>query len=170
MNMSEKESTSNPGATIREVLQAYFQLDARAQREIHELVERARDPQTPEAERSRAEKTLATLLEAAGGKHRAGRVLSREERLSPAHRELLTRMEQAEAAFAATLSRLMAERQLTQAQLAERVGVGQSAISMLLKRRCQPQRRTLGKLAEALGVSVEELWPGFSTGWRSGVL
>jgi transcriptional regulator with XRE-family HTH domain len=60
-------------------------------------------------------------------------------------------MEQAEAAFAATLARLLAERQFTQAQLAERIGVGQSSISMLLKRRCRPQRRTLGKLAEALG-------------------
>jgi transcriptional regulator with XRE-family HTH domain len=75
-----------------------------------------------------------------------------------------------EAAFAATLARLMADRQLTQVQLAERISVGQSAISMLLKRRCRPQRRTLGKLAEALGAPVEELWPGFNTGWRSGLM
>lgn len=70
--------------------------------------------------------------------------MSRDNRLSAAHQELRARMDQAEAAFAATLARLMAERQLTQAQLAERTGVGQSAISMLLKRRCRPQRRTLG--------------------------
>jgi len=31
---------------------------------------------------------------------------------------------------------------------------------MLLARKCRPQPRTLGKLAEALGVSVEEIWPG----------
>ena len=78
-------------------------------------------------------------------------MLSREERFSPAHHALRAQMEQAEAAFAATLARLLAERQFTQAQLAERIGVGQSSISMLLKRRCRPQRRTLGKLAEALG-------------------
>ena len=78
-------------------------------------------------------------------------------------------MEQAEAKFAATLGRLMAERQLTQEELAERIGVGQSAISMLLKPRCR-QRRTLGKMAEALGVPVDELWPGLSSGWRSGVM
>jgi len=70
-------------------------------------------------------------------------------------------MDQAETAFSAALTRLMAVRQLTQAQLAERIGVGQSAIAMLLKRRCRPQRRTLGKLAEALSVPVDELWPGF---------
>jgi transcriptional regulator with XRE-family HTH domain len=79
-------------------------------------------------------------------------------------------MDKAEAAFAATLARLMAEREMTEAQLAEWSGVGQSAISMLLKRRCRPQRRTLPKLAEALGVTAEELWPGFEKGWRSGVM
>jgi DNA-binding XRE family transcriptional regulator len=96
--------------------------------------------------------------------------LSRDERFGSAHHDLRAQMDQAEAVFAATLARLMAGRQLTQAQLAVQIGVGQSAISMLLKRRSRPQRRTLGKLAEALGVPVEELWPGFSTGWRSGVM
>jgi hypothetical protein len=41
--------------------------------------------------------------------------MSRDERLSAKHQELRGQMEQAEAAFAATLARLMAERQLTQA-------------------------------------------------------
>jgi transcriptional regulator with XRE-family HTH domain len=97
-------------------------------------------------------------------------MLSRDERFTPEHHALRARMEQLEAAFAATLDRLLAERQLTQAQLAERIGAGRSSISMLLKSRCRPQRRTLGKLAEALGVTVEELWPGFQAGWRSGVM
>jgi transcriptional regulator with XRE-family HTH domain len=59
----------------------------------------------------------------------------------------------------------MAQRQLTQAELAQRIGVGQSAISMLLKRRCRPQRKTLGKLATTLGVEVEALWAGFREPW-----
>jgi DNA-binding XRE family transcriptional regulator len=100
----------------------------------------------------------------------AGPVLSRDQRFTPAHYELRAHMEQAEAAFAATLARLLTEQQLTPAQLAERIGVSQTAIWMLLKRRCRPQRRTLPKLAEALGVTVEELWPGFNSGWRSGVM
>jgi DNA-binding XRE family transcriptional regulator len=168
--MSAKLSTGNSPLKISEVLQAFFQLDARKQREIQEQLNRLMDPQTSEAERDRAEKALAAMLQAAGGQQQAGRVLGREERFGPAHHELRTQMEQAEAAFAGTLARLMAERQFTQAQLAERIGVGQSAISMLLKRRCRPQRRTLGKLAQALGVTVEELWPSFNGGWRSGVM
>jgi transcriptional regulator with XRE-family HTH domain len=62
-------------------------------------------------------------------------------------------------------ARWMATRQLTQTELAERVGVGQSAIAMLLRRRCRPQRKTLGKLASALGVELEELWPRFREPW-----
>jgi DNA-binding XRE family transcriptional regulator len=167
--MSSKSSVST-SPKISEVLQAFFQLDARTQQEIQEQVKRVSDPQTTAAERDRAEKKLAALLRSVGKNDQAGPVIDRDERFSPAHHELRTRMQEAEATFAQTLARLMAERQLTQAQLAERIGVGQSAISMLLKRRSRPQRRTLGKLAQALGVSVEALWPGFGSGWRSGVM
>jgi lambda repressor-like predicted transcriptional regulator len=38
------------------------------------------------------------------------------------------------------------------------VGVGQSALSMMLKRQCRPQERTVQRLAEGLGVAAEELW------------
>jgi DNA-binding XRE family transcriptional regulator len=137
---------------------------------VQEQVKRLNAPRTSAAERASVEKRLETLLRLGNKPGEAGRLLSREERLGPELQELRAEMEEREAAFAATLARLMAERQLTQAQLAERVGVGQSAISMLLKRRCRPQRRTVGKLAEALGVPVEELWPGFNTGWRSGLM
>ena len=168
--MSAIRSTGNNSLKISEILQAFFQLDECTQQQIQEQVKRLRDPQTSEVERADAEKALATALRSAGRKHKAGAVMSRDERFSTAHHELRAQMEQAEAKFAATLGRLMAERQLTQEELAERIGVGQSAISMLLKRRCRPQRRTLGKMAEALGVPVDELWPGFSSGWRSGVM
>jgi transcriptional regulator with XRE-family HTH domain len=86
--------------------------------------------------------------------------LSQDERLSAEQRALSGRMDQEETQFAERLSRLLAERQLTQAELARRICVGQSAVSMLLSRKCRPQPRTLGKIAEALGVGVEDLWPG----------
>ncbi len=155
---------------ISEVLRAYFELDPWTQHEVQEDVQRCGDATATPADRARAEQRLARLLGSRGGNRDAGRALSRDERFDPALRELRARMDRREAAFGGTLARLMAERQLTQAQLAERIGVGQSAISMLLKRRCRPQRRTLGKLAAALDVPVETLWPGFNTGWRSGVM
>jgi DNA-binding XRE family transcriptional regulator len=61
--------------------------------------------------------------------------------------------------FVDNLKRLMNEKGLTQAQLAQAVGVRPSAMSMLLKRRRRPQRRTLEKLAAVLGVAPQELWP-----------
>jgi len=44
-------------------------------------------------------------------------------------------------------------RGLTQAALAERIGVGQPAISMMLSRKCRPQRHTIEKLAAALQMA-----------------
>ena len=49
---------------------------------------------------------------------------------------------------------------MTQEQLAAKIGVGQPAISNMLNRQCRPQRRTVKRLATALDVSPEDLWPG----------
>jgi len=66
-----------------------------------------------------------------------------------------------EAAFSERLRAALDEKGLTQADLAERAGVGQPAISLMLARQCRPQRRTVIKFAKALGVAPESLWPGF---------
>jgi DNA-binding XRE family transcriptional regulator len=75
-------------------------------------------------------------------------------------KDVLERMDQEEATFATRLRTLMDNAGITQEQLAEKIGVGQPAISMMLKRQCRPQKRTVQRLAEALGVAVEELWTG----------
>ena len=54
----------------------------------------------------------------------------------------------------------MHQRGVTQEQLADKIGIGQPAVSMMLQRHCRPQQRTVRRLAEALGVAPEELWPG----------
>lgn len=71
---------------------------------------------------------------------------------------LLKRMDQQEATFAERLRNLMEEKRITQAELAEKIGVGQPAISMMLNRSCRPQRKTISKIAAALGVTPEDLW------------
>jgi lambda repressor-like predicted transcriptional regulator len=72
---------------------------------------------------------------------------------------VLTGMDQEEAHFARRLRELMEAKGLTQAELADKVGIGQPAISMMLSRDCRPQRKTVRRFAEALGVAPEELWP-----------
>jgi lambda repressor-like predicted transcriptional regulator len=68
-------------------------------------------------------------------------------------------LDREEATFSENLARLMEEKGISQVQLAEKASVGQPAISNMLKRNCRPQQRTVRKLAEALGVDPEELWP-----------
>jgi lambda repressor-like predicted transcriptional regulator len=77
----------------------------------------------------------------------------------PEAKEVLARMDREEAAFAQRLRDLLEAKGLTQAQLADKVGIGQPAVSMMLNRACRPQRRTVLRFAEALGVAPEELWP-----------
>ncbi len=74
---------------------------------------------------------------------------------------VLDAMDAEEATFAERLGTAMRGRGLTQTALAERVGLNQSAISMMLARDCRPQKRTVAKLAAALDIGPAELWPAF---------
>ena len=80
---------------------------------------------------------------------------------NPEAASVLEKMDQEETTFAENLQRFMAERQLTQVQLAEKVGLGQPAISMMLHRACRPQKKTIRRFAEALDVAPTALWPAF---------
>lgn len=64
-----------------------------------------------------------------------------------------------EADFAERLRGLMTSKNVTQQELADRIGCSQPAISQMLNRKCRPQRRTILKAADALGVRPQELWP-----------
>jgi lambda repressor-like predicted transcriptional regulator len=68
-------------------------------------------------------------------------------------------MDHQEETFANRLRNLMDQKEITQTELAEKAGVGQPAISNILNRTCRPQRRTVEKLANALGVPSGQLWP-----------
>src|SRR3989304_4849173 len=46
---------------------------------------------------------------------------------------------------------------ITQRELAARIGVSQAAIAKLEKPNAKPRRATLQKIAEALGISIENL-------------
>ncbi len=83
-----------------------------------------------------------------------------EKKAAPQDKTILDRMDHEEATFAERLAILMEKRNMTQEELGAAIDVGQSAISMMLARDCRPQRRTVEKLARALRVSPEELWPG----------
>jgi DNA-binding XRE family transcriptional regulator len=83
-----------------------------------------------------------------------------EEGESDEVKAMLSEMNAEEASFAERLQATMDARDMTQGDLAKAIGVGQSAISMMLSRNCRPQRKTVEKIAGALKVPVEDMWPG----------
>jgi lambda repressor-like predicted transcriptional regulator len=151
-----------PIESLAEVLPAYLEKSPVVQAVIRDLLDIVRDDKVRPEDRRWAEGALRDALfrdlgPAPTGK---GKVLSRQERrpsreLQDAHLQ----RESQEEAFATALGRLLQEKGISQAELARRVGVGPSAISMLLVRRRRPQRRTVEKLAQALDVDMDVLWP-----------
>jgi lambda repressor-like predicted transcriptional regulator len=145
-----------------QVLTAYLEKSAVVQTVIRDLVSIIANDRLPAQERNWAATALQEALfcqrtPPQGESKRADVEAQRQAvpGLCEAHR----RLEEEEGMFAANLARLLAEKNVSQAELALRVGVGPSAISMMLSRRCRPQRRTLEKIAQALGAELRELWP-----------
>ena len=79
--------------------------------------------------------------------------------IAPETKDILARMDKEESFFSDRLRELMETKGLTQSELAAKVGIGQPAISMMLNRACRPQRKTVLRFAQALGVPAEKLWP-----------
>jgi transcriptional regulator with XRE-family HTH domain len=69
------------------------------------------------------------------------------------------RMNTQEATFAQRVRELMETKRISQQELADRVGCSQPAISQMLNRSCRPQKKTILKIAEALQVQAQDLWP-----------
>jgi lambda repressor-like predicted transcriptional regulator len=72
---------------------------------------------------------------------------------------VLAEMDAEEELFAVRLASVMKDKGVSQVELAGRIGIGQPAVSLMLARKCRPQKRTIEKMAKALGVTSEDLWP-----------
>ena len=142
---------------------AYLECSDAVQAGIRDMIAILNDPSTDRDDREMAIATLADAVFPSLHKGQLGVDLEESERDEAAEdarlRQMVQRMDAEEAAFAERLRSLMAQRHITQGQLAARIGVGQPAISNMLNRQCRPQRRTVLRLAEALEVEPAELWP-----------
>lgn len=157
------------------LLQAYIECSDKLQEHAKKMVRIIVSPDADEEDRFLAATTLFELLlpYSHEGDGLYGMDLEAAEQLVKKHRnstdpaakdcretaEALEKMDAEEATFAVRLEGLMKSHGLTQTELAQRIGVGQPAIAMMLKRECRPQKRTIARLAEAFGVKPEELWP-----------
>lgn len=71
----------------------------------------------------------------------------------------LSQFDSQEATFSDRLRHLLELKNMTQEELAERVGCTQSAISKMISRNARPHRTTIFKMATALDVAPTDLWP-----------
>lgn len=143
-----------------EVFQAYLECSDEMQAAVRDMIEIVNDPRATSQE---VDAALLTISEALFPSHYKGSLgfdlQEAEQSASSLARNTLEEMDQEEAAFAERVEALMQARGVTQSELASRVGIGQPAISMLLARKCRPQQGTVEKIAEALEVSAQDLWP-----------
>jgi DNA-binding phage protein len=156
------ESNRKSSESFANILKrAYLDASDEVRNVINTMSRIIADPNTDEEDRASCLDTLTEALFPSEHKGALGidiediKVSSRE---APEADLAAARLADEEANFAAALADLMRQKEISQTQLAEATGVGQSAISMMLSRQCRPQRRTVEKIAKALGVSASELW------------
>ena len=150
------------------LLQAFMECSTELQQHAKEMLKVLLDPEGNDEDRFLATSTLADLL--FPNMHEGDKLLGLDLKVaeeiatqsSPEAAAVLAEMDREEEVFAVRLEEVMRDRGINQTELARRVGIGQSAISMMLKRECRPQKRTIIRLAEALSVKPDELWAGFS--------
>jgi lambda repressor-like predicted transcriptional regulator len=140
-------------------LQAFVECNRQTQESVLEMTSIITDPNSTDDERAMAGdaivEALFPMLSVDVPEHY--RHLIRDESAVSISRDIQAEEKQ----FADKVRVCMAQKGVTQETLAQRAGIGQPAVSNILNRRCRPQRRTVVKFAEALGVSPQELWPGF---------
>lgn len=145
-----------------ELFPIYLECSNEVQAAIKDMVLIVNDPEATEDERHMAVATIAEALFPASCDSGFGVDLENLNKAAVGDEaQVLDRMAAEQATFSERLQAVMDRRGVTQAELAKAIGVGQPAISMLLSRECRPQRRTVEKIAKALKVPAEEIWPGF---------
>ncbi len=135
---------------------AYRECSPEIQEIIHDMTAIAADPEATADEKRLASQTLIEALFPAltADVHDQDEILLRSRESQQIEMDL----DHEEVTFAERLRVLMAEKSITQEYLAEMTGVSQPAIANMLARQCRPQRRTIAKIAAALGVESSELW------------
>ncbi|HEY7154190.1 MAG TPA: helix-turn-helix transcriptional regulator [Gemmataceae bacterium] len=141
---------------------AFRECSAEVQEVILDMARIVNDPDAIEDEREAAVATIAEALFPCRVNGAPGTDLEDAEHIasqSEAGNRLLKEMDQEEITFAERVTALLKAKGWTQGDLAAEIEVGQSAVSMMLARKCRPQRRTVEKIAKALGVLTADIWP-----------
>jgi transcriptional regulator with XRE-family HTH domain len=145
------------------VLRALAHCSEEVQQSLIELIEVAESPDSTEQDKASARATIQETLQSYGHPKARGVSLRGLEAGAVGQSRQVDQtsqpVESQEEQFARKLWASMKAKGLTQVELASRSDCTQPAISQMLSRRCRPQKRTILKLAEALGVAPTDLWP-----------
>jgi lambda repressor-like predicted transcriptional regulator len=149
-----------------ELYLAFLECSNEVQEAIRDMARIVRDPESDPDEREAAIATICEALFPSPHDGDLGVDLGDAEQLDAQDaREvarILAELNSQEATFADRVSALLKEKRMTQAQLADAIGVGQPAVSMMLARQGRPQRKTVEKVAVVLGVDPCDIWPEYS--------
>lgn len=163
-NLVRQNQMNDPGLLasqqFAQMLHAYKECSDEIQAVILDMVEVYNSSDATEDEPQAALATIAEALFPFHHKGKLGMCLEECENSDLTVKAVLKGMDKEEATFAERVETLLEERNMTQSDLASAIGVKQPAISMMLSRECRPQRRTVDKIAAALKVSPEAIWPG----------
>ncbi len=151
--------------TFAEVFRAYVEASNEVQAVIREMCLIYNDSESDSDERDAAIATLVEALFPVSHNGELGIDVNDLDRVcSEASREFKEAIQVAndeQTFFSDRLAKLIDAKNIDQNTLANLIGVKQPAISMMLTRNCKPQRGTVKKLAAALDVKPEELWPSY---------
>jgi transcriptional regulator with XRE-family HTH domain len=154
-----------PANIRRQFLGTLIECSDNVQQVVVSMSKVVKDQRSTPSERKRALLTIADALSLnpCEEDRQYGQDLAASEPYAAVRSEPLARevrkMNAQEETFAERLRERMTAKQISQQELAARVGCSQPAISQMLHRRCRPQKRTILRLAEALNVQPRELWP-----------
>ena len=154
-NNENQENNVNPLEAAR-LLRAFVECSRETQDIVLEMSEIISDESSTTDERTLA---FDAIMEALFPGTAADVLEKHHEKLaSPEAAKAAASLKVEQRGFSDRVRALMTEKNLTQDQLAKAVGMGQPAVSNILNRRCRPQRRTIAKFADALGVKPDDLW------------
>lgn len=145
-----------------QVFQAYLECSNEVQAAITEMAGIVNDPRATREEVESAVSTMAEALFPSCHNGKLGVDLEYCDEASNAlgtEADILRSLDEQETAFGDRVNALLNAKRMTQGDLAAALGIGQPAVSMMLSRGCRPQRRTVERIAAALDVRAEEIWP-----------
>lgn len=146
------------GGLFADVLHAYIEASGEVQKIVKRFVEVYESAESDDDDRLYASEAIKDLLFPEGHDFDPG--VDVEDFAPGAEaRAVEAAMAEQEETFAGRVKSEMDRQNLTQAALAKRIGVRQPAVSMMLSRQCRPQKVTIDKVASALNVKPEKLWP-----------